>query len=177
MTAGSAPYVHPLPEIDDRRFRDALSHFVTGVVLVTAGARPDERVGVTVNSFTSVSLDPPLVLFCLGRRAKSLPVILSNRAFAANILGREQRWIADRFSLGTRSWTGVETATWVTGAPILVDAPAALDCVLQATHDGGDHVIVVGRVVRLDADDDRPPLGYYRGNYVGIDRRKLPLRG
>ncbi len=171
MTASSLTQIHPPPKIDPRRFRDALGQFVTGVTLVTAKAGAADRVGVTVNSFTSVSLDPPLVLFCLGRQAQTLPVILSARSFAVNVLGRDQQAIAERFALDPRSWGGVDTAVWVTGAPILRDVPAALDCQLYATHDGGDHVIVIGRVVQLEGSEDAAPLGYYGGRYVGIDRR------
>ena len=171
MTASSLPHIQPPPKIDARRFRDALGQFVTGVTLVTARAGAADRVGVTVNSFTSVSLDPPLVLFCLGRQAQSLPVILSARSFAVNVLGRDQQAIAERFATNPRAWADLDTQSWVTGAPILRDVPAALDCQLHATHDGGDHVIVIGRVVQLDAADDAAPLGYHRGRYVAVDRR------
>ena len=173
MTANSLPHIDQPPTIDSRRFRDALGQFVTGVTLVTARAGTADRVGVTVNSFTSVSLDPPLVLFCLGRQAQSLPVILSARSFAVNILGRDQQAIAERFALDSRSWAGLGTESWETGAPILRDVPAALDCRLHATHDGGDHVIVIGRVVGLGTTEDAAPLGYHRGRYVTVDRRNL----
>ena len=172
MTASFLPKIHPLPKIDGRRFRNAMGQFVTGVTLVTARAERGESIGVTVNSFTSVSLDPPLVLFCLGRDARTLPIILAARSFAVNVLGHEHRSVAERFAVDPWSWGGLDTVSWVTGAPILRDAPAALDCQLHATHDGGDHVILIGRVVRLEVAEDAQPLGYYRGRYIAIDRRR-----
>lgn len=147
-------------------FRAVLGRFATGVTIVTARAAGGEPVGLTVNSFTSVSLDPPLVLFCLDRTAGSLPAFEAAQGFAVNILGADQEAVSTRFAdpeAARFSVDGVET--WSTGSPILSDAVAALDCTVHARHDGGDHVILVGRVQRLAVMSEGEPLVYWRGGY------------
>lgn len=154
---------------DRRAFRNALGCFATGVTVVTTVTDAGEPVGLTANSFSSVSLDPPLVLFCLDRASHNLGAFRAAGRFAVNVLGDDQRDLSVRFSttIGDR-WDGVVWERWETGAPVLNGCLAALDCETEAIHEGGDHVIIVGRVQRLAATTDGKPLLYFRGNYATV---------
>ena len=151
-----------------RAFRDVLGWFATGVAVVTARLASGGAIGVTVNSFTSVSLDPPMVLFCLGNQARTLSAFQDAGAFAINILASGQQDWAVRFATEAQDWRGVPTVSWVTGAPIIVGCVAALDCALHADHDAGDHRILIGHVLRLNCEAAGAPLVYHRGDYVGL---------
>ncbi|HYC05487.1 MAG TPA: flavin reductase family protein [Azospirillaceae bacterium] len=157
--------------IDAREFRHTLGRFATGIAVATTLDGEGNPVGVTVNSVTSVSLDPPLVLFCLDRNANTLPLFQSGRGFALNILTEEQRDFSHRFSRGhaTDRWDGVPRAAWETGSPILEGCLANLDCELYGSHEGGDHVIIVGKVVKLAFAAEGRPLLYWCGAYRHID--------
>lgn len=147
-------------------FRAVLGRYATGVTVVTTRAPDGEPVGLTVNSFTSVSLDPPLVLFCLDRAAGSLPAFEAASGYAVNILSEDQAEVSNRFAdPEAQRFTADGVAGWSTGAPILKHALAALDCAPYARYDGGDHVILVGRVLRTAVLDDGAPLVYWRGAY------------
>jgi len=156
--------------VDRRAFRNALGCFATGVTVVTTVTDAGEPVGLTANSFSSVSLDPPLVLFCLGRNSQNFEAITAAGRFAVNVLAEEQRDLSVRFStaIGDR-WDGVAWETWETGAPILSGCLASLDCETEAVHDGGDHVIMVGRVKRLASVSEGKPLLYFMGNYATVE--------
>jgi flavin reductase (DIM6/NTAB) family NADH-FMN oxidoreductase RutF len=156
-------------KFDRRAFRNALGCFATGVTVVTTVTDAGEPVGLTANSFSSVSLDPPLVLFCLDRASHNLDAFRGAGRFAVNVLGDDQRDLSVRFSttIGDR-WDGVVWERWETGAPVLNGCLAALDCETEAIHEGGDHVIIVGRVQRLAATTDGKPLLYFRGNYATV---------
>lgn len=153
---------------DQRAFRNALGRFATGVTVMTTRDADGVPVGVTVNSFSSVSLDPPLVLFCLDRSATCLRSFIASARFAVNVLGEDQHEISRRFS-GPRTdrWTGIGFDSGVSGSPLLHGCLANLDCTLVATHDGGDHVILVGRVEQLNETVGRPLL-YYSGGYARL---------
>jgi flavin reductase (DIM6/NTAB) family NADH-FMN oxidoreductase RutF len=157
-------------KFDRRAFRNALGCFATGVTVVTTVTDAGEPVGLTANSFSSVSLDPPLVLFCLDRASHNLDAFRAAGRFAVNVLGDDQRDLSVRFSttIGDR-WDGVVWERWETGAPVLNGCLAALDCETEAIHEGGDHVIIVGRVKRLAAVADGKPLLYFRGNYATVE--------
>ena len=154
--------------IDQRLFRDAMGRFATGVTIVTTvvDGRPH---GITANSFSSVSLDPPLVLFCLGCSSTNFDAFMSADCFAVNILSGEQQALSTRFAVheGDR-FEGVAWSCWVTGAPILGDVVCAADCVLDARHAAGDHVVIVGRVRRVEILSETPPLLYYWGGYARV---------
>lgn len=153
-----------------RAFRDALGCFATGIAVVTTVDAAGAPVGVTINSFSSVSLDPPLVLFSLGRRAQSFEAFIGAGRFAVNVLSAEQQELSVRFSrLGSDKFADLAYETWETGCPILDGCLANLDCVTEAMHDGGDHVILVGRVLRLDSRRTGAPLLYFRGRYVRLE--------
>ncbi|MGQ9369956.1 flavin reductase family protein [Azospirillum sp. A39] len=156
--------------IDSRAFRNALGTFATGITVITTRCPDGTPVGVTVNSFSSVSLDPPLVLFCLGRESRSFDVLAHGTCFAVNVLAEEQQELSARFSRGDEQdrWEGIEVERWETGAPILRGCLANLDCTKEAVHDGGDHVILVGRVRRLGAREAGNPLLYFRGGYARL---------
>ncbi|HYG27875.1 MAG TPA: alpha/beta fold hydrolase [Caulobacteraceae bacterium] len=149
-----------------RVLRDALGCFGTGVTVITA-RRPDGAlVGLTANSFTSVSLDPPLILFCLARTSFSTALFEAGPDFAVHVLHIGQQQIANLFATsGADKFAGVGYETWETGAPIIPGALAALECTHYATHDGGDHLIIVGKVGRAHYEPQRDPLLYFRGRY------------
>jgi flavin reductase (DIM6/NTAB) family NADH-FMN oxidoreductase RutF len=151
---------------DHRDFRNALGNFATGVTIVTARSRSGEPLGLTANSFNSVSLDPPLVLFSLNRRAYSLQSFEEAGNFAVNVLRDDQQDISRLFAQAlTDKWQGLDFDTWESGAPILRHALAVFDCSTHAVHDGGDHLIFIGRVLKFAHDPAGQPLLYFRGNY------------
>lgn len=156
--------------IDPAAFRAVLGRYATGVAIVTTRGPDGYPVGLTVNSFTSVSLDPPLVLFCLDRSAGSLPAFEASDCFAVNILGTTQAPVSARFAdPAAERFVEDHVVPWETGAPVLAHALAALDCRIHARYDGGDHVILVGRVVRAEVMADTHPLVYWRGEYRALD--------
>lgn len=146
--------------------RDVLGCFPTGVAVVTAVTPHGDLHGVTVNSFNSVSLDPPLVLFSLSRHLNSLPAIESATAFAINFLCDHQAHLSSRFAAAlTDKWTGIDYRVGFTGAPVLAEALAVVECRPYAQYDGGDHVIFVLRVTHIESDATRYPLVFFRGRY------------
>lgn len=151
---------------DAADFRAVLGRYATGVTVVTTHPDGGPAAGLTVNSFTSVSLDPPLVLFCLDRDAGSVGAFTKAPGFAVNILCTGQEEVSARFAdPDADRFVRERTTVWMTGAPILTDALAALDCSRHAVHDGGDHVILVGKVLKLEVLADGDPLVYWRGGY------------
>ena len=156
---------------DPRDFRNALGCFATGITVVTAVAPSGELIGITANSFNSVSLDPPLVLFSLHRAAYSLGALTEGGHFAVNVLCEEQRELSIRFAnaLGDK-WTGIEYELWDdTGAPILKGCLGSFECRTRALYDGGDHVIFLAEVLRLRTGKAGRPLLYFRGRYRGLE--------
>lgn len=155
--------------IDPREFRDALGCFATGVAVATCRDADGAAIGVTINSFSSVSLDPPLVLWSLGRSSQHFDDFLNAGHYAINVLREEQRDLSLRFSLPHEDrWLGVEVGAWRTGAPIIADCLASVECTTEAIHDGGDHIILIGRVVRLSSDRTGRPLLYFGGRYATL---------
>lgn len=157
---------------DDRRFRDALGTFPTGVAVITAVTAGGERLGMTVSSFNSVSLTPPLVLFSVVRRAHSFSAWMQVRRYAVNILTQDQEDMSNRFAraLGDK-WTGLVVIDGETGVPLLPNALASFECESHAHVEGGDHVIFLGRVVALRTTPLRQaqPLIFYGGRYRRLD--------
>ncbi|MCM1943751.1 MULTISPECIES: flavin reductase family protein [Streptomyces] len=153
--------------VDPAEFRRVLGHFASGVTLVTTvdGAGPT---GFACQSFASLSLDPPLVAFMVARTSTTWPRIAAAGTFCVNILGADQGPLCRAFAVsGADKFAGVE---WfpapVTGAPRLPGSPAWIDCAITAVHTGGDHLVVVGRVEALGADDgDAEPLLFHRGRF------------
>jgi 3-hydroxy-9,10-secoandrosta-1,3,5(10)-triene-9,17-dione monooxygenase reductase component len=155
---------HVLPP-DPANFRTVLGHFATGVAVVTA-MHGEEPVGMACNSFTSVSLDPQLVLFCAAKSSSTWPQIQAAGRWAANILEEDGEEVCRRFAQkGIDRFTHTAYSLGRTGAPILDHALAFVDCETAAEHDAGDHVIVVGRVLELGYMATGKPLLFYRGGY------------
>lgn len=142
-----------------------MGRFTTGVAIITS-ISDGKPFGMTVNSLTSVSLDPPLILFCAEHTSATLAAVLASRVFGVSILHEGQEDIARQFAAtGPKSFEGIATHASFGGAPLLKDCSASLDCVLSATHDGGDHLIVVGEARAAEVVGDRPPLVFYRSGY------------
>lgn len=156
---------------DTRTFRKALGGFPTGVTVVTTRGRDSGApVGVTISSFTSVSLEPPLVLFCLDLKNSELATFVANGTFAVNVLREEQRELSIRFAArGGDRFAEVDYSTWDTGAPILAGCLAALECRVVRTHEEGDHMIFIGEVTRLEYSQAGAPLAYWRGAYARVN--------
>jgi len=151
--------------IDGSEFRRVLGHFATGVTVVTADT-PDSPVGMAIGSFSSVSLDPPLVMFCPGKESATWKSIRESGSFCVNVLGHHQKDVCGKFaSKDPDKFAGVEWTAGTTGSPILADAIAWIDCTVHAVHDGGDHDIVVGLVKALDGDAHHGPLLFFKGGY------------
>lgn len=151
---------------DPRTLRDALGCFATGVTVVTC-LRPDGTpAGLTVNSFTSVSLEPPLLLVCLHKMAASSSALVEASHFAVNVLQTGQQPASIRFS--TRDEDRFGTTAWAcgeAGAPILTESLGVFECERHAVHDGGDHHILIGEVVKASFDAGLDPLLFFRGRY------------
>ncbi len=154
------------PSFDTARYRQVLGHFCTGVSIVTA-VEHGEPIGFTAQSFTSVSLEPPLVAMCPGSAILSWPRIRAAGVFCANILAHDQEVLCRRFA--TRGLDKFQGIGWrgshATGSPVLDGVLAWVDARIEAIHEAGDHLIVVGRVVDLDVSREASPLLFYRGGY------------
>lgn len=151
---------------DRREFRDALGCFATGVTVVTTRAQNGEPIGLTVNSFSSVSLQPPMVLWSLARDSQSLTAFEQARHWAVHVLAARQEELSARFAArGTDKFAGLTLDDGVGGLPLLRDCAARFQCRAAFQYDGGDHVIFVGEVVALDRSES-PPLVFHRGRYA-----------
>ena len=163
-----APVGEPVGDagtIDAARYRQVLGHFATGVTVVTT-ASGGEPAGLAVNSFTSVSLAPPLIAFCVARTSSTWPRIQAVGAFCVNILAEDQEDLCRVFATsGSQKFRGVGWRPAESGAPILAGALAWIDCSVEAEHSAGDHLIVVGQVRELGVAREGRPLVFYRGGY------------
>jgi flavin reductase (DIM6/NTAB) family NADH-FMN oxidoreductase RutF len=154
--------------IDPRAFRQTVGEFATGVTIVTTEIDGVVR-ALTANSFTAVSLDPPLVLFCLGKATNTGRVIHAVRGFAVNILRQEQQELSTYFAGGwTRPLPPPFTFLDWDGGPRLEGCAAAVGCSMHAVHDGGDHWIVVGNVLALHRTACASPLIFYGSRYANL---------
>ena len=156
---------------DTRAFRDALGRFATGVALVTA-APEDEPTGLIVNSLTSVSVEPPLILFCPSRSSVTWSRMRRAGRFAVNVLGRDVEAFAARAAApGSDRFAGVAWTPGRGGAPLLTHALASLECEIVGEHPGGDHWIVIGRVDDLHLSSTGEPLIFFQGGFHGLQER------
>jgi flavin reductase (DIM6/NTAB) family NADH-FMN oxidoreductase RutF len=152
---------------DSRAFRQALGQFPTGVCVVTALVG-GEQLGMTISSFNSLSLDPPLVLFSIDRRAASLALWETAEAYAINVLAENQKDISNRFAKSlSNKWQGTSYARASSGAPVLPGAAAVFECIAWARHNGGDHTLFIGEV-RHFRTSDRKPLVFSKGRYAEL---------
>ncbi|MEJ8572566.1 flavin reductase [Microbaculum marinum] len=151
---------------DPKDFRMALGRFVTGVTVVTAIDPAGRPIGLTANSFNSVSLDPPLVLWSLARKSANLRAFEEASHFAINVLSVDQKEISDRFARPSEDrFAGLEWTPGAGGAPVLGGCAAVFECCSEQRYEGGDHVIFIGRVERF-GHEDRVPLAYHAGGYA-----------
>lgn len=156
--------------VDSLTFRRTLGSFASGVTVITthdpASGKP---VGVTVSAFSSVSMDPPLVLFCLDKRSASLLSFNANGHFAANILAANQVELSNRFaSKAEDKWDGVSHRPGLAEVPVLAGTAAHLECTVVKEVDGGDHMIIIGQVEAASYNQDLQPLVYCRGGYAEL---------
>lgn len=162
-----------MANLDQRRMRDMLAHFATGVTVVTARSGP-LLAGMTANAIASISVDPPLMMASIAYKAETHGAILGSHAFAINVLTAEQQNLAECFAQPTTATklTRFCDAAWEeaeTGSPILDGALAFFDCRLTARHDGGDHTIFLGEIVAAGVREDAEPLLWYASTYHRLD--------
>jgi flavin reductase (DIM6/NTAB) family NADH-FMN oxidoreductase RutF len=176
MTAtpnGSAgtPVSAPVSDIDGMRFRSVLGRFATGVVAITAiDQETSKPTGLTANSFTSVSLDPPLVGFCVAHTSSTWPRLRLADRLCINILSEPQQDVCRQLSVqGGDKFAAINWTTSPGGGPILKEALAWIECTVESEYPAGDHVIVVARVHHFDKHHEGEPLLFYRGVYGRFD--------
>ncbi|MDY7218063.1 flavin reductase [Denitrificimonas sp. JX-1] len=156
---------------DPQEFRSALSTFTTGVTIITTRAENGDPVGITANSFNSVSLNPPMVLWSLDKSAMSLPAFTSNKHWNVHILSVEQEALSGRFaSRGEDKFKGLELDTGINNIPLLKNCTARFNCRTAFIYEGGDHMIFVGEVLGFDKSE-RPPLAFQSGQYALAARK------
>lgn len=154
--------------VDTGEFRATLGHFASGVVVIT-GMHRDVPVGLTCQSFFSLSLDPPMVALAPGKSSTSWPRVAEAQGFCANVLAADQEALARTFAnTGADKFAGVGWSEAPSGPPRLHGALAWIDCELETVHETGDHYLVVARVVGLETGTGRPLL-FYRGGFGGFE--------
>ena len=154
------------PAFSSQQFRSALGMFATGVTIVTARSADGQVVGLTANSFASVSLAPPLVLWSLAQAAASLAAFRAGSHYAINVLAVDQKDLAERFSRkGADRWAGVEFTSGVGDAPLLAGAAATFECFNRSRYEEGDHMIFVGEVERCTRRPGASPLLFHGGRF------------
>lgn len=155
--------------VDAESFRNALGRFATGVTVVTGIGGDGSAIGLTVNSLASVSLEPPLVLFCIDVATPSYRAFADTSAFALNVLSQDQQALSNNFATSVdNKFKDIEYDIWELGCPILKGCLANLECRKEAIHDGGDHKIIIGRVEKLAVSGDGRPLLYFQGKYTRL---------
>jgi 3-hydroxy-9,10-secoandrosta-1,3,5(10)-triene-9,17-dione monooxygenase reductase component len=160
---------------DPRALRDALATFTTGVTIVTTRNAKGAPFGVTVNSFNSVSLEPPLVLWSLAKTSRSLEAFQRAEYWAVHILSAEQDALSTRFArAGENKFEGIELESGIQGTPLLPRCTTRLQCRTSFRYEGGDHIIFVGQIVGFDRSD-RAPLVFHGGKYAVATRKTPPL--
>ena len=178
--AAEAGRAMPASTVDMSAFRRAMGSFPTGVTVVTVASDDSNMHGITVNSFTSVSLDPMLVLVCLNETSRGVSLIERAGAFAVNVLSARQQdvscWFANRYRpTGSTMFDGVPFEPGITGCPVLVDATASFECRLRQSHPAGDHVIMLGEVIALRHRPQLEPLIFHPGSCRSLEH-ELPTR-
>lgn len=167
MNAGS--------EFSARDFRDALGNFASGITVITSLSADGEPLGLTCQSFFSVSLDPPLVAFCVACTSKTYPLIQRTGRFAVNVLAHDQRAISDAFArTATDKWSGVSWGMTPGRCPVVDGVLSWLECTIENQFDAGDHLIVVGRVTARNngPKPEHRPLLYFRGAYHVLSQQR-----
>lgn len=156
-------------EIDGRELRNALGRFTTGVCLITVVTEEGDALALTANSFSSVSLDPPLVLWNLQNNSEVFATYAGAKQFAINVLAGNQQELSSRYARkGDHQLEAGQFTIGEHGAPLVNDALVSFECNLEATHPGGDHVIIVGRVEAMHERSEGEPLVFYSGAYRAL---------
>jgi 3-hydroxy-9,10-secoandrosta-1,3,5(10)-triene-9,17-dione monooxygenase reductase component len=151
--------------VDEAAFRSVMGHYCTGIAVIT-GQDAEGPAGLAVQSLVSLSLRPPLILFCVQKKSQSWPRIAATGAFCVNILSADQQELCAAFATsGGDKFSGIPWSPGASGSPVLDSHLAYVDCLLHTTHDAGDHVIVVGRALSASASQAQEPLLYYRGDF------------
>ena len=157
-----------MSDFDSRQLRDGFGEFMTGVTVVTTRDAAGQPAGLTANSFSSLSLDPPLVLFSLGKDSNTFEAFDTDNGFIIHVLGEDQKALAAAFA--TRDIDRFIDVDWSPGyahLPRIADCLATFECSREHVYEGGDHLILVGRIERLTIGDrSRPALGYFRSRYI-----------
>lgn len=162
---------------DLRTFRDTLGLFVTGVTIITTRDDTGAPIGITANSFNSVSLDPPLILWSVGQKALSLKAFSAAENFAVHILRDDQAELSQKFATsGTDKFQDLLIEQGLGAAPLLPDCAARLECSLFAKYPAGDHVLFIAKVERLTSDPSAMPLVYHGGRYAELSDKPDPAR-
>jgi flavin reductase (DIM6/NTAB) family NADH-FMN oxidoreductase RutF len=155
--------------LDHESLRRAFGNYATGIAVI--GARSDDGtlVGMTVNSFSSVSLDPPLVLYCPARTLRAVETYASARFFSASVLGAGQKRLSDLFARqGESKWESIGHRIGETGVPLIPDALASFECENHAVHEAGDHLVVLGHVRAVHVRESADPLVFFRSRYRSL---------
>ena len=169
-------YQTPADPLDGRALRSILGSFATGVTVATTVGANSKPVGVTANSFSSVSMVPPLISWCLKQSSHSLSAFRHSRRFTINVLGASDVELCLRFAEAhPYKWCGLAHHQGTNGCPVLAQAIATIECRLSAEHEAGDHVILIGEVERAEAKDFAQPLVFYRGQYYDLVGAKSTL--
>ena len=151
--------------VDPRYFREVCSQYATGVAVITSCSSEGKLAGVTVNSFSSVSLDPPLIQFCLDRKASVFPIFMECLHFAVNVLSRDQQALSNIFAVRSDAFDEVSYVSGAGDCPVFEACVANIECEKFAIYEGGDHVIILGRVQDLRCVPAHEPLLFFRGTY------------
>jgi flavin reductase (DIM6/NTAB) family NADH-FMN oxidoreductase RutF len=177
VTAQESDAATPAPELDTTLLRRTLGAFATGVTVVSVGGATPH--GMTANSFTAVSLDPPLVLVCVVRTAYMHEALQSTGRFGISVLSAEQEHVARHFAnsrrpLGSQQFHVIDSRLGpLCGAPLISGAAANFECELWRTYDGGDHTIFIGRLLSMTNGNDRDVLVFERGKFGRLERESL----
>jgi flavin reductase (DIM6/NTAB) family NADH-FMN oxidoreductase RutF len=154
--------------IDKNELRRIMGHFATGVTIITTISKEGVAYGLTANAFTSVSLEPPLLLISVDRKAESYPFFEESKVFNINILREDQEGLSRRFAVsGGNKFEGIAYHRGAGNVPILDDTLAHIECRLYATYDGGDHTLHLGEVLEAETREGKPLL-FYRGGYRAL---------
>lgn len=175
--AAEAGHAVPVSTVDVSAFRRAMGSFPTGVTVVTVASDDNNMHGITVNAFSSVSLDPMLVLVCLCETSRGISLIERAGAFAVNVLAAGQqdvsRWFANRYRpANSAMFDGMPFEPGVTGCPLLVDATASFECRLRQSLRAGDHLIMLGEVIALIHRSQLEPLIFHAGSYKSLEHEQ-----
>lgn len=158
------------PSVGSNDFRQALGRLAAGVSVITTVDRDGRKLGLTATAVTSVSLDPPLVLACIDNRSRTIEAIEDGARFIIHFLAADQAGLASQFaSRSDDKYAGVDYQLTAEGCPRLAGVLASVECVTYAWYPGGDHTILIGRVVDVQtSDSDSAPLLYFRGQYLRV---------